>query len=101
MSDLISKQKAIDEIREFQSQITLDGSLAWVNGMDEGFDHAVSVIELMDTVEAEPVRHGHWIGLTDSNFTCSECKETIYTWIGRQNNYCPNCGAKMDEREEK
>lgn len=58
------------------------------------------VIKAEPTVEAEPTRHGHWIGLTDSNFTCSECKETIYTWIGRRNNYCPNCGAKMDERKE-
>lgn len=49
MSDLISKQKAIDEIRAFQEQVTLSGSSDWINGMDEGFDHAVGVIELMDT----------------------------------------------------
>lgn len=55
MSDLISKQKAIDEIRAFQEQVTLSGSSDWINGMDEGFDHAVSVIELMDTVDAIPI----------------------------------------------
>lgn len=49
MSDLISKQKAIDEIRAFQEQVTLSSSSDWIAGMNEGFDHAVSVIELMDT----------------------------------------------------
>ena len=49
---LINKQKAIDEIRGFQSQITCSFSEMWLNGMNEGFDHAVGVIEIMDTVES-------------------------------------------------
>lgn len=53
MSDLISKQKAIDAIREFQGQVTCDFPKVWEDGMNKGFDHAVRVIELMDTVEAQ------------------------------------------------
>lgn len=101
MSDLISKQKAIDEIREFQSQVTLDGSLAWIDGMDEGFDQAVSVIELMDAVEAEPVRRGKWekyyfdhiaIGERPYVYYCTNCNA-----VGERTAYCPHCGAKMGE----
>ena len=47
------------------------------------------------TVDAEPVRHAHWID-TGSGQECSECHEIQYGYdSGRY--YCANCGAKMDE----
>lgn len=55
---LINKQKEIDEIRDFQAQVTCSYSKDWESGMNEGFDHAVGVIELMETVDAIPVE---WI----------------------------------------
>ncbi len=118
MSDLISKskQEVIDEIRSFQDQVTLSSSSDWINGMDEGFNHAVSVIELMDTVEAEPVRHGKWILKQEkvnnisghwNRWSCSYCgyvrtKGWATTLEGHKPNalFCENCGAKMDERKE-
>ena len=56
-----------------------------------------SVIDLEPTVEAEPVRHGHWT-VTRWFVQCSECGEAFPL---TPTNYCPNCGAKMDERKEK
>ena len=103
---LINKQKAIDEIRAFQAQVTCDFSKDWENGMDEGFDHAVGVIELMETEDAEPVRHGKWNGIEmDSRgytdiFECSECKcyvRTPFMMKVMEYDFCPSCGAKMDE----
>ena len=48
-----------------------------------------------DKFLATPVRHGYWIeckyGLT---FECSECK---YPTEYNLTDFCPNCGAKMDE----
>lgn len=51
------------------------------------------------TIDAEPIRHGHWDVVTvGTNFhtdrLCRNCKKTIKSnyWC-----YCPNCGAKMDE----
>lgn len=47
-------------------------------------------------VDAEPVRHGHWIvheGKWVPTYECSECHAE-----GKiDGNYCPDCGAKMDE----
>ena len=47
------------------------------------------------TPDAQPIRHGHW----DSRqlvYECSECGHMGYSNM----NYCPNCGAKMDEVKE-
>ena len=64
------------------------------------------------TVDAEPVRHGHWIE-SDVGLMCSECNhytETTYYepfnnefgrgWALKRPYYCGYCGAKMDEVEE-
>ena len=46
--------------------------------------------------DAEPVRHGHWCSTWDMTVKCSECG-----WFaGGKYNYCPHCGAKMDEVED-
>lgn len=63
------------------------------------------MIQKRQTVDAVPVVHGLWIDM--GNFEqCSVCKAThlkgfnsLYgkvTWIRIA--YCPNCGAKMDEK---
>lgn len=63
-------------------------------------------IELAPTVEAEPVRHAHWIWKGDegdSRFMCSECRcmENAPTCMGVPDiwEYCPNCGSRMEEYE--
>lgn len=49
-----------------------------------------------DAPTVDPVKHGHWI---NGNWAirCSVCGYDM-PWAVR--NYCPNCGAKMDEVEE-
>lgn len=64
--------------------------------------------ELCDMIEelpsAEPVRHGKWIWKGeegDSRWMCSAClwREYVPTCNGVPDiwNYCPSCGARMDE----
>lgn len=48
------------------------------------------------TVDAVPVRHGKWM-VTPVYIKCSECGESFMLI---PQNYCPNCGARMDEVEE-
>ena len=55
-------------------------------------------------IEAEPVKHAHWIKQKREIFKCSNCGN--YLDFGGVNagrgdaNYCPNCGAKMDEKTD-
>lgn len=52
------------------------------------------------TIEAEP-KHGHWIGIDDfphETWECDRCGKIIET--DEPPNYCENCGAMMDGKEE-
>ena len=56
--------------------------------------------------DVEPVRHGHWFLDSSGAEFCSECGEYPfddgeYHISGWSSKYCPNCGAKMDEKEQK
>ncbi len=44
------------------------------------------------TIEAKPVKHGHWVKQMNGFDECSECKYHG-SMVFR---YCPNCGAKME-----
>lgn len=98
MSDLISREKAISLAKDICVK-TQDG---------ETYRHrCIDPTELMEmpTVDAVPVRHGHWIMEFENedgrDLRCSECRMKFYVGKGRDGNYCPNCGAKMDaERKE-
>jgi formylmethanofuran dehydrogenase subunit E len=53
----------------------------------------IEVINALPTVDAEPVRHGKWT-VTPIYIKCSECGESFMLM---PQNYCPECGARMDE----
>lgn len=59
------------------------------------------VIQNAPTIEAERIRHGHWEHGKDvfgMYYQCSECGDQYH--VGYEFNYCPNCGARMDEEEQ-
>ena len=68
----------------------------------------VEDITQMPTVEAEPIRHGHWEKSKDDNdrWRCSYCGHVYIGFNGIDSTfaeicyYCPHCGAKMDGVEE-
>ena len=61
-------------------------------------------IEDEPEIEAEPVKHGKWIGHLNELFPsettqeCSVCHKEEYISLFHDN-YCPYCGAKMDKEE--
>ena len=62
-------------------------------------EDAADCIRFMDAVDVAPVRHGRWINHTmiDGHIhaECSECHKVRII-----DNFCPNCGAKMDLKGE-
>lgn len=69
-------------------------------GFYDGTLFSINIINEAPTIEAEPVRKGEWITRKQhfGKFVCSECGfmageiENLSFY-----NYCPNCGAKMEE----
>ena len=60
------------------------------------------IISNAPTIEAEPVKHGHWIAVengNDGDAKCSRCGCYHHVWEA-YGYYCQHCGAKMDEVEE-
>ena len=72
-------------------------------GDDAGSEFA-DIIDHAETIDAKPTTHAHWIKQKREIFKCSNCGN--YLDFGGVNagrgdaNYCPHCGAKMDEVEE-
>lgn len=73
--------------------------LKWLEIDKPVYHDVMSTIDEIATVEP---KHGNWtdraktiLGLPTE--ACSECAE----WsVGYKKDYCPNCGAKMDEVED-
>ena len=83
----------------------MDASLSSVDK-----DTILDLVDSIPTVDAVPVAHGRWIEredpMLDTYYTCSACGEDFYIEQTGEPvkdlftyTYCPNCGAKMDEKE--
>ena len=60
-------------------------------------------IENFPNADVAPVRHGRWEEASDGDgIVCPFCRTDFCTIIYDTEyfNYCPNCGAKMDETVE-
>lgn len=98
MDDLISRQAAIDALEDA-------GMTNYqATGDFYGIINALTVIKNLPT--AEP-RKGKWIAerlMTTSAYNtyqvlrCSICGHSEVWQMGR--NYCPNCGARMEEESD-
>ena len=59
------------------------------------------IVDEIPTADVAPVRHGYWVKEKRDvliHWHCSACKECYYLDMPNAE-YCPHCGAKMDEKE--
>ena len=100
MIDAYALKKSIEELKRspwFNSVL----NLSWHAGIKE----AVEVVERLcidkaPTIDAVPVRHGKWIfnpsDAFEAMFAKPKCSECGFE-SADGGNYCPHCGARMDE----
>lgn len=121
MSDLISRQAAIDALRKalYDYEDKTEKQFIESDELDinDWIQHRIFVQNMSDidrqtiqnlpTIEAEPVKHGRWkpFDLTwgRSVYACTNCGEAfeVPTEDGKPiYDYRPNCGARMDEPEK-
>lgn len=73
----------------------------YIHGGDESYDKARKEALHM-AIEALERKHGVWLGKPLGGYStvqCSVCRSAFLENSGRWN-YCPNCGADMQERRE-
>lgn len=96
MTNLISREAVI---------ALINASISDLEYSDENIAMQ-EAIKMLPTIEAEPVKHGTWTKKESKRYwwyECSECGSYPPSdryrreWLA---NYCPNCGAKMDEVEK-
>lgn len=83
-------RKAHEEMIRLQERLNLFSDR---KTMLQGLLQTVGEIPPADVA---PVKHGEWEKkpfLIGTSYYCSECGDNF----GEPYNYCPNCGAKMDE----
>ena len=70
-----------------------------------GINSAKEIINECVTIDVVPVVHGEWVLVgtnkhhyeTSVKEKCSLCGRCVYRYDTElQDNYCPNCGARMD-----
>lgn len=88
MSDYIKREDAIEA---FDPQQRRDWYTPWI----------VETLEDLPSADVAPARHGHWIDDAGA-LRCSECGVSFPDLHPLYENaaYCPNCGARMDERRD-
>ena len=105
MTEYIERDTAIKRIKEYALSvfgIDLDNSQEYAGrslpeNYCEGLYEATELIDDLPAADVAPVRHGRWIYDHWCEFKCSVCGEFSNSkpYRGKEN-YCPNCGAKMD-----
>ena len=70
-------------------------------GKGEHYAYSVVLNEVLNRPAADvvPVVHGRWIQVDSTKCRCSHCDiiALIALYPHGDKNFCPNCGAKMDE----
>lgn len=113
MSEYISRNEVYQKLHEAGG---CDATDEWSKGYDAGITEAIDIIDNIPTADVAPIVHGRWLWMTkkeaasysslgfvvdSENWRCSQCnKHGAGRWWARDNKFCPNCGAKMDESEE-
>lgn len=96
MADYIDRKELLEDLERFAPECRA----------------AFLIIEKQEAVDAVPVVHGRWVdvrGIPSVNrknvpiVKCSKCEIYFCDLINNHHymyHYCPNCGARMDLKEE-
>lgn len=105
MSEYISRNEVYQKLHEAGG---CDASDEWARGYDAGITEAIDIIDNIPPADVAPVGYGHWAKVEVDDVACvycSICKAYAHpiteTSHPEKFSYCPHCGAKMDESEDK
>lgn len=95
MSDLISREQAIDMFRRYDNSRYMQPVMIEIN-------YAITMLNSVPSAQ----KTGRWdnikISITgESSAECSLCGAVVHNNFSNTINYCPNCGAKIEGGDAK
>lgn len=108
MSDYISRRAAIEmldenihacdkALRAFDISLKDEYAVKVERASLKAYKETLQDLPAADVVE---VVRGRWENYSPITIKCSRCGHVIHDWRYSECKYCPNCGAKMDGKEE-
>ena len=100
--------RLIDAEAFLKTEIDRCGSAPLVGTCTSDNEYLSERLKKAPTIEAKPVVHAHWvteqeaeeINRYDLTYCCSACGHCDWDCTESEGfEYCPNCGAQMDEKE--
>lgn len=100
--EALERESCEDAISREDALMALTGE--WTESRAEILPKAIRRIKALPSVQPEP-KTGHWLDVMVGDMqaqACDQCK-TFYPleYTGGGHKYCPNCGAKMIEPQER
>lgn len=108
----MERSKAIITLESMRNRMDIFDTIAPTEERKEAIDLAIVSLKtdeaynlMYEHADVQEVVHARWIKHPDELFpmestqTCSNCNQSELMTISNDN-YCPNCGAKMDLEEE-
>ena len=100
----MATEKRLIDVKHLTERIRKkDGIVCTTKRSGKLFDLCYSILmhflETEPTVEAVEVVHSWWEKSAEGYSICHHCKADVAIFSGHKN-YCPNCGANMQERKE-
>ena len=99
--DIAKLKKEISDVKRELWESSFQNR-SYITGYVSALSYVEGMIASLPAADVEPVKHGHWKHVAGMNSKCSECDR--YFPVSEFDkrpfdiNYCPNCGAKMDEK---
>jgi rubrerythrin len=108
----VERSNAIKTLESMRNRMNIFDTIAPTEERKKAIDLAIVSLKTDETynlmyehADVQEVVHARWIKHPDELFpmestqTCSNCNQSEFIFISNDN-YCPNCGAKMDLEEE-
>ena len=117
MAEYIKREAAIAALTEFCYEQTVSKYLSVDDCLVArgAIERAIKVLESLPAADVAPVKRGRWeeadwfepdchsfgtIRTPKAALRCSNCKHCFKKELLWKDNYCPNCGARMDEEAQ-